>query len=316
MTAYEGKEKYIFASYAHKNSSVVLPIIDALQQEGFRVWYDKGIEAGTEWPEYIEEHLEKSEIVVVFMSNAAVESRNCRNEINLALDMNKEILVVYLEDTELKRGLKLQVGSSQSIFYHRQPHASFLRELFRARILSSCRHTVRGGSPVPPPVGNDGRSRPGATPGYVPPMGGAPGQVPPVGHSPYTYAPPPGQDPKKTVSPDGKELRSWNPNGYSQSGNPQNKYSYYEQKKLRGGMLAWSIIFSLFMSIFHLAALADISMFFVASVFMVLAGMFFVLALSPKRKPNILGFNKGLKKVFFVLICMAVCFFLIVLAAL
>ena len=27
---------------------------------GFRIWYDEGIEAGTEWPEYIAEHLENA----------------------------------------------------------------------------------------------------------------------------------------------------------------------------------------------------------------------------------------------------------------
>lgn len=51
--AYEGNEPYIFVSYAHKDSNHVLPIITSLQAQGFRVWYDAGIEAGTEWPEYI-----------------------------------------------------------------------------------------------------------------------------------------------------------------------------------------------------------------------------------------------------------------------
>ena len=57
LRAYEGREPYIFISYAHKDMAKVLPIIEGLAEKGFRIWYDAGIEAGTEWPEYIAEHL-------------------------------------------------------------------------------------------------------------------------------------------------------------------------------------------------------------------------------------------------------------------
>lgn len=137
---YEGNEKYIFISYAHKDSARVLPLVDALQANGFRVWYDSGIEAGTEWPEYIEDHLCRAGVVVAFMSPAAVASKNCRNEINLALELNKEVLVVYLEETVLAKGMRLQLNAAQSLF--RMNHTSdqsFARELVNARILHSCR---------------------------------------------------------------------------------------------------------------------------------------------------------------------------------
>ena len=53
LKAYDGKGPYIFISYAHKDNETVLPLIEGLKQRGFNVWYDAGIEAGTEWPEYI-----------------------------------------------------------------------------------------------------------------------------------------------------------------------------------------------------------------------------------------------------------------------
>ena len=55
--AYEGTEPYIFISYSHKDSNVVFPAIRALQEAGYPVWYDAGIQAGSEWPEYIASHL-------------------------------------------------------------------------------------------------------------------------------------------------------------------------------------------------------------------------------------------------------------------
>ena len=68
MQCYEGKENYIFISYAHKDSDKVLPVIKALNDASFRVWYDAGIEAGSEWPENVAEHLCGSAVTLIFLS--------------------------------------------------------------------------------------------------------------------------------------------------------------------------------------------------------------------------------------------------------
>ncbi len=49
------------------------------------------------------------------MSPHSVESINCRNEINLALAERKEMLIVYLEPTELIKGMRLQLNAVQAI---------------------------------------------------------------------------------------------------------------------------------------------------------------------------------------------------------
>lgn len=140
---YTNQEKYIFISYSHKDSSKVLPIIQTLDKHGFRVWYDAGIEAGTEWPEYIEEHLMNASVVLIFMTPNTIESKNCRNEINFALELNKEVLVAYLENTPLLKGMRLQLNSTQSLFRTNHPSdETFVRELINARILQSCRKTA------------------------------------------------------------------------------------------------------------------------------------------------------------------------------
>ena len=138
VKAYEGTEPYIFISYAHKDSDKVLPLIAALQSNGYNVWFDNGIQAGSEWPIYIEERLTDCTTMLVFMSEAAVASRNCRNEINLALKLNKEILVVHLEETVLRYGMELQLGSVQALFKYRQPDESqFINNLVTAEALRS-----------------------------------------------------------------------------------------------------------------------------------------------------------------------------------
>lgn len=147
---YEGKEPYIFVSYAHRDGDTVLPAIRALQSAGYRVWFDQGIEAGTEWPEYIAEHLEACECFVAFLSENAVKSVNCRQEINLACDMNKNILVVYLEEVVLTPGMRLRLGTSQAMFKNRCPRADqFHQQLCSARILGECRNAPQPSAEKP-----------------------------------------------------------------------------------------------------------------------------------------------------------------------
>ena len=73
LRPYEGTQPYIFVSYAHKNDAAVLEIIGTLQSRGFRVWYDEGIEAGSEWPESIASHLERAQLVLAFLSPAYLQ---------------------------------------------------------------------------------------------------------------------------------------------------------------------------------------------------------------------------------------------------
>ena len=138
--AYEGSKPYIFISYAHKNTAQVLPILAHLQQQGFRLWYDAGIEAGTEWPEYIAEHLQKCGCFVAFITQDALDSQNCRREINFAISKQLPMLAVYLEEVTMSPGMEMQLGTLQALFRNRHSQAvSFLEALCQAVILQPCR---------------------------------------------------------------------------------------------------------------------------------------------------------------------------------
>lgn len=136
--AYQGIEPYIFISYAHKDSGVVLPIIKSLNEAGFLVWYDEGIEAGTEWPEFVAKRLYQSSVVIAFISNAALDSQNCRREINFAISKKKEMLTVYIENVELSLGMEMQLGTTQAMFYTRMSYETFLKNLTSSDILKPC----------------------------------------------------------------------------------------------------------------------------------------------------------------------------------
>ena len=138
---YEGKEKYIFISYSHKDTDRVMPIISRLMNEGFRVWYDDGISPGTEWPEVIAQHLNDCELFVSFLSNSYMDSVNCKREIDFAVRKRKKFLAVFLEDTELSLGVEMQISTVQSVNYYLTTPDIFFERFFDSEVVknSGCR---------------------------------------------------------------------------------------------------------------------------------------------------------------------------------
>ena len=108
---YEGHEPYVFISYAHANAPAVMQVVEELSAQGFRIWYDEGIEVGSEWPEYIASHLAGSGLMLAFMSNAYMRSDNCRKEMHFALTKKIPVVTVFLEDTVMTPGMEMQIGS-------------------------------------------------------------------------------------------------------------------------------------------------------------------------------------------------------------
>lgn len=130
--AYKGSEPFIFISYAHKDSEVVLPVIRRLQQDGFRVWYDEGIAPGSQWDVYISEHLAGSSSVLCFLSQAYLRSQNCRDELALARANGKPMNVIYIDDVQLTPGLKMRYGRIQALFMDKMQQDEMFDKLYRA----------------------------------------------------------------------------------------------------------------------------------------------------------------------------------------
>ncbi len=113
--AYHGNEPYIFISYAHLDAVKVYSEITTFHNAGYRVWYDEGIAPGNEWTDEIANALEKCALFIVFITPHSAVSPNVQNEINFAIDEKKPFLAVHLEETTLRAGIKLQIGTKQAI---------------------------------------------------------------------------------------------------------------------------------------------------------------------------------------------------------
>lgn len=140
MKPYEGDEKYIFVSYAHKDGDAVWPLIDRLSDDGFRIWYDDGIAPGTEWPEYVANHLKDAAAVIAFVTPNSAASANCRREITFSLSKNIPFISVMLEPTELSAGLELQLSAQRCILKNNYAtEEKFYVALKTAGILAPCK---------------------------------------------------------------------------------------------------------------------------------------------------------------------------------
>jgi hypothetical protein len=160
IPAYEGKEPYIFVSYAHKDSAVVFRLVEQLNERGYRIWYDEGIEPGSEWPEYIANHLLGAEMVLSVLTPSAVNSVNCRREINFALSKNKPVLTIYMEDIELPVGLELQLSSQQSVLYYTyDSEERFLDKIETCQHLRPCKRAAGESGPVESGMAESGAAK-------------------------------------------------------------------------------------------------------------------------------------------------------------
>ena len=136
---YRGIEPYIFISYAHADSKNVFDIINNLQSAEYRVWYDEGIDPGTEWDENIAVHVEKCGYFIALISENYLASSNCKDELNYARELEKPRLLVYLEDVQLPGGMRMRLSRLQAIHkYKYVSETAFMQKLFETKGLEAC----------------------------------------------------------------------------------------------------------------------------------------------------------------------------------
>lgn len=133
---YEGEKPYLFISYAHSNSPAVMQVVEELAEAGYRVWYDDGIEVGSEWPETIAAHLAAADCMVAFVSNAYMRSDNCRKEMHFALSKKIPVINIFLEQTALSPGMEMQIGNIFALMKYTMRDEIFYEKLFAAPQLS------------------------------------------------------------------------------------------------------------------------------------------------------------------------------------
>lgn len=131
IPAYTGDEPYIFISYSHQDSSIVMNVIKSIIEMGFRVWYDEGIELGQDFPTDIANKIENCTQFVPFISKSSVNSWWVKKEIKLAEYYRRKIMPIYLEETILAKEIEHIIAIIQGIMKYKVTDDLFQRYLIK-----------------------------------------------------------------------------------------------------------------------------------------------------------------------------------------
>ena len=90
---------YYFVSYSHRDFKRVIPEILSLQEAGVKIWYDRGLEAGTSWLKDVCRKIAsfRCKGVIVYSSDSFCASASCAREIEQIGESQKSALLIQIE---------------------------------------------------------------------------------------------------------------------------------------------------------------------------------------------------------------------------
>ena len=140
---YNGKDSFVFVSYAHRDSDVVFEMIARMQRDGYRVWFDEGITPGKDWDCILADRIEQCSLFLAFLSENYLGSGNCTDELFFARDMEKPLLLAFLDSSTLSGGMRMRLGRTQAIFRSNYGDLDgFLEKLYQTEEIQAC--SLRG----------------------------------------------------------------------------------------------------------------------------------------------------------------------------
>ena len=87
--------------------------------------------------EIIAEHLTGCAICPAMISENAMNSHNCRREINYAILKKKPFISIMLENVALSPGMMMQLSTEQSLHLYELPEEAFFDKLLHAPLMVS-----------------------------------------------------------------------------------------------------------------------------------------------------------------------------------
>ncbi len=94
--------KSVFISYSSKDSEFAIQVVRFLMSARITVWFDKNrMKGGTFWDESLATAIEKSDVVLLILTEDSVQSNNVKKEISWAEKHNKTIIPLRLKECEL-----------------------------------------------------------------------------------------------------------------------------------------------------------------------------------------------------------------------
>lgn len=109
-------DPYAFVSYAHSDKDTVFRAVEQLAELGRNIWFDRELTPGGDFWEELAERILHCNAVILFLSGSSVDSAFVRRELKFALNQDKPIIAVHLDDVRLSPGMQMQLDGHHKIF--------------------------------------------------------------------------------------------------------------------------------------------------------------------------------------------------------
>ena len=107
------KEPYIYISYVNNDEAEACKLAKFLEKEGLNIYNNESAV-----DEIRVDKIDRCKVFVPLISNFYVGSK-ALDELNYARDINKDILLIYLEDVSLDKGEQLRIARIPGIYKHK-----------------------------------------------------------------------------------------------------------------------------------------------------------------------------------------------------
>lgn len=106
----------VFISYSSEDKEISQYVCDILEKNGIEYWIDKkGIYSSYNYKELIVDAIEVSKVVIFLSSANSNNSINVIREIGYAVNMNKSILPIKLDETPYAKSIRLDISDIDMI---------------------------------------------------------------------------------------------------------------------------------------------------------------------------------------------------------
>jgi adenylate cyclase len=123
----------VFISYCREDKERVLELAAKLRAAGVSLWIDQaGIDGATQWGEQIVNALDSAKVLLLMVTEMAVQSPNVTKEVILVSERDGHILPVFLEPTSIPSNLKYPLAGIQHIEYFSGEPEKNLQAILRA----------------------------------------------------------------------------------------------------------------------------------------------------------------------------------------
>lgn len=127
-TAYYGQKVYALVVFCKEDEAETVPVLEGLERYGCRLRYDvcdnvNAKESSVFAPKNAEWGL------IVIVSETALMSKSFRKKLNYALECEKPVIAVFLEDMVLSAGMQMEFSALQCIHKYKYSFKEFMKRL-------------------------------------------------------------------------------------------------------------------------------------------------------------------------------------------